>query len=288
MTGPPPGSFDWETGLDRLAGFYRTGDWRRPYLRDHAEDPFQVLIGTILSQRTRDEQTDVASARLFRRFPDAPSLARAPTAELERLIRPVGFYRAKSRAIRACARELLERFGGRVPQSLEELTTLPSVGPKTANCVLVFGYGVPAVPVDTHVHRIANRLGIVRTRTPEETELRIRASVDPKYWIPLNPLFVQHGQNLCRPRRPRCPECPIEELCATGRALQEGRAPPRPDDRPRTGRGARRASAPGPRPRPPVRRRASGPRRPTRARTRRPTPPGSPRGDPGVRAARTV
>jgi endonuclease III len=277
VSGPdasPP--FDWELLLDRLSAFYRTGDWRRPYLRDHAEDPFQVLVGTILSQRTRDEATDVASARLFARYPDATSLAAAPGRELERLIRPVGFYRTKSRVIRACARELLDRYAGEVPRDLPRLLELPGVGPKTANCVLVFGYGIPAIPVDTHVHRIANRLGVVRTSTPEATEARLREVVDPRYWIPVNPLLVQHGQNLCRPLRPRCPACPIAELCATGRARKEGRRPPRAADDPRrsgAARAARAGSRPGPRRRTPRRARRSGPGRSSRTpRTRRPRP----------------
>ncbi len=268
----PP--FDWEGLLDGLARFYHTGDWRRPYLRDHAEDPFQVLIGTILSQRTRDEATDVASARLFARFPDPVALADAPPKEVLALIRPVGFYRTKTRAIRACARALVEEFGGKVPRSLEELRRLPWVGAKTANCVLVFGFGIPAVPVDTHVHRIANRLGVVSTRTPEETEQRLREVLDPRFWIPLNPLLVQHGQNLCRPRGPKCDICPVRALCATGRALSEGRPPPRADDRPRprrAARGARREARPGP-PRRAARRarRSAGPPRSrTRARPAR-------------------
>jgi endonuclease-3 len=231
MSETPP--FDWETFLDRLTKFYHRGDWRIPYLRDHAEDPFQVLIGTILSQRTRDENTDTASARLFAKYPDARSLSRATARQIEPLIRETGFYHTKARAIRACAREILERFGGVVPRTLEELTTLPSVGPKTANCVLVFGYGMPGMPVDTHVHRISNRLGVVRTRTPEETEEALRASVPERYWIPVNPLLVQHGQNLCRPIHPKCPECPVADLCATGIALRSGREPPRTEDRPR-------------------------------------------------------
>ena len=268
----PP--FDWERLLDRLSALYGTGDWRRPYLRDHAENPFQVLIGTILSQRTRDANTDAASARLFARFPDAASLSRAPTSELEPLIRGTGFYHVKARVIRACAGEILGRFHGTVPRTLEELTSIRGVGPKTANCVLVFGYGIPAIPVDTHVHRIANRLGVVRTRTPEETEAALRERVAVRYWIPVNPLLVQHGQNLCRPNRPRCPECPIADQCATGRALSAGRAPPRPQDRPR--RPGSRATARSPRasrPRgaraPPTRRHTSAPRRPPR-RGRRP------------------
>ena len=266
--------FPWEELLDRLSELYRTGDWRRPYLGDHAEDPFQVLIGTILSQRTRDEATDLASARLFARYPDARRLARAPARTLATLIRPVGFYRTKSRTVRRCAQELLARYGGEVPRTYEALVALPGVGPKTANCVLVFGYGLPAIPVDTHVHRIANRLGVVRTETPEETEAALRRTVDPRYWIPLNPLLVQHGQNLCRPRRPRCDACPIAELCATGRALRRGRPPPRPADGPPGRSGAPRArpaSRPGPRRRTPSRSRTSAPRRAPRTR-RRPAP----------------
>ncbi len=272
MSASVPDGFSWDLVLERLARFYHAGDWRRPYLRDHAEDPFQVLIGTILSQRTRDEATDRASADLFARFPDARSLARARPSELLPLIRPVGFYRTKSRTIRACARAIEERFGGTVPRELAELTSLPGVGPKTANCVLVFGYGIPAVPVDTHVHRIANRLGVVRTRTPEATEEALRAGVDPALWIPLNPLLVQHGQNLCRPRNPLCPACPIRELCATGVALRDGRRPPRPDDAPRSTRGARRgrgASRAGPPRRPARRARTSGSRRRSRTGARR-------------------
>jgi endonuclease III len=223
---------DWDRFLDRLSEFYGRGDWRRPYLRDHAEDPFQVLIGTILSQRTRDENTDVASARLFARFPDPASLAAARPEEIEPLIRATGFYHVKTRVIRDAAREVRDRFGGVVPRTMPELLSLRGVGPKTANCVLVFGYGIPAIPVDTHVHRIANRLGIVRTRTPEETETRLREVVEERYWIPLNPVLVQHGQNLCRPRHPRCVECPVADQCATGIALSSGRDPPRREDRP--------------------------------------------------------
>ncbi len=254
-------AFPWERLLDGLSALYRTGDWRRPYLRDHAEDPFQVLIGTILSQRTRDAATDVASARLFAKYPDPRRLARASPRALEPILRPVGFYRAKSRAIRACADRLLRDYGGNVPRTYDELVALPGVGPKTANCVLVFGYGLPAIPVDTHVHRIANRLGVVRTRTPEETEAALRRIVPERFWIPINPLLVQHGQNLCRPRGPRCEPCPIHGICATGLALRRGERPPRPED-------ALPASA--------GRRRGRGGR-----------PPGSPRGPP-TRPRRTT
>ncbi len=228
---PDPAQFPWERVLDRLSAFYDRGDWRVPYLRDHAEDPFQVLIGTILSQRTRDANTERASAKLFERYPDATSLARARLNRIEPLIHETGFYHVKARAIRLCARAIERDFHGVVPREVDELLQLPGVGRKTANCVLVFGYGIPAVPVDTHVHRIANRLGLIRSRTPDETERLLREVVDRRFWIPLNPLLVQHGQNVCRPQRPRCSECPILEDCATGIALRDGRAPPRKEDR---------------------------------------------------------
>ncbi len=259
MTGPRP--LDWDVLLDRLSAFYHRGDWRVPYLRDHAENPFQVLVGTILSQRTRDENTDRASARLFAKYPGPKELAAASTASLERLIHSAGYYRTKARHIRATAQAILVRFGGQVPADRELLLTLPGVGPKTANCVLVFGYGMPAVPVDTHVHRIANRLGVVKTRTPEQTELALVRAVPSKYWIPLNPLLVQHGQNLCRPNRPLCDRCLIREYCATGMALQEGRAPPRTEDRPRRVRSSTpRGNRARPRRPSPGRRRTSSPR----------------------------
>jgi endonuclease-3 len=255
---PPPKPLDWEVVLDRLSAFYHRGDWRVPYLREHAENPFQVLIGTILSQRTRDENTDRASELLFAAYPGPRELATAPIHEVERLIHGTGFYRAKARHIQRTAQAILERFGGHVPADRERLLELPGVGPKTANCVLVFGYGIPAVPVDTHVHRIANRLGLVRTKTPEETEAALVATVPSRYWIPLNPVLVQHGQNLCRPNRPLCARCPIVEFCATGRALTEGRAPPRAADRVRAGRRRPpRGSTAALRPAPTLRRRAA-------------------------------
>ncbi len=242
MTEPKP--LDWDVILDRLSAFYHRGDWRVPYLREHAQNPFQVLVGTILSQRTRDENTDRASALLFTKYPGPKELAKASLASVQKLIYGTGYYRTKARHIRATAREILNRFDGTVPADRELLLSLPGVGPKTANCVLVFGYGLPAVPVDTHVHRIANRLGLVRTKTPEQTELEIVRKVPRQYWIPLNPVLVQHGQNICRPNRPLCDRCPIIDYCATGLALREGRAPPRKEDRPRSPRSRQKRTGP--------------------------------------------
>ena len=177
------------------------------------EDPFKVLISTILSQRTRDEMTEKASYALFAEFPDARSLAAASLSEVRRLIRPVGFYNQKSVRVREVSRIIVEEHRGKVPFSFEELVALPQVGPKTANCVLVYGFGIPAMPVDTHVHRITNRLGLVRTKTPEGTEAALVRKVPREYWIDFNGLLVRFGQEICRPLRPRCPVCSFRSFC---------------------------------------------------------------------------
>jgi len=177
------------------------------------EDPFKVLISTILSQRTRDEMTEKASDNLFEIYPDARSLAKAPIARVRGLIRPVGFYNQKAFQIKQVSRILIEKYDGKVPATYEELIELPQVGPKTANCVLVYGYGIPRIPVDTHVHRITNRLGLVRTKTPEETEAALVKVVPRDYWIDLNGLLVRFGQKICRPIGPRCPECNFTPFC---------------------------------------------------------------------------
>jgi endonuclease-3 len=175
--------------------------------------PFHVLIATVLSHRTKDEVTDVASKRLFARYGTPASLARANPAEVAALIKPVGFYNRKAAAIIAIARELNERFAGQVPRDLEAMCTLPSVGRKTANVVLVNGFGEPAVAVDTHVHRISNRLGWVRTRTPEQTEQRLRKIAPKDSWLHLNDALVNHGRTVCKPIGPRCSVCPVLVHC---------------------------------------------------------------------------
>ncbi len=171
------------------------------------EDPFQVLIATILSQRTRDENTARAARALFAKYATPEAIERAPVADLKRLIRPCGFYNQKARVLKEACRVLRERHGGRVPDTIEELLALPGVGRKTANCVLVYGFRLPAIPVDTHVHRISNRLGWVKTRTPEETEEALVRTVPRRYWLDLNEFFVRFGQEVCRPIGPRCGEC---------------------------------------------------------------------------------
>jgi len=177
------------------------------------KEPFTVLIGTILSQRTRDEQTALASLALFTKYDTPTKLVKADVEDIERLIRPAGFYRIKARQIRKVARDLLDRFDGEVPDNIEDLLTLPSVGRKTANCVLVYGFNKKAIPVDTHVHRISNRLGWVTTKTPEETEERLVHVLPKRFWLDVNDLLVTHGQQICKPIGPRCPACPVNNIC---------------------------------------------------------------------------
>ena len=191
------------------------------------EDPFRVLVGTILSQRTRDEMTEKATDALFAKYPDAPALAAADTADVERLIRPVGFYHQKAPQIQRVSRILVERYGGRVPSTYEELMDLPQVGSKTANCVLVYGYGIPRIPVDTHVHRVSNRLGLVTTKTPEKTEAALMAAVPRRYWLAVNELFIEFGKDICRPVGPRCAVCAFRPFCRYYRTVVSKRERPR-------------------------------------------------------------
>jgi endonuclease-3 len=190
--------------------------WRPTAVAEVVEaerDPFRVLIACLLSLRTQDTTTRPAAERLFL-LADAPApmLGLRPKA-IERAIFPVGFYRTKTRVIRVVCRELLTRFDGRVPDDLEALLSLPGVGRKTANLVVTVGFGKPGICVDTHVHRISNRLGFVRTRTPAETELALRAKLPARYWIEFNDLLVTFGQNVCRPISPLCSRCPVRALC---------------------------------------------------------------------------
>lgn len=176
-------------------------------------DPYRVLIRTILSQRTRDENTDKASATLFNKYSTMEDVANAPIEDLEILIKQAGFYRVKSRRIKEVSNLLIDNYGGIVPDNIKELMELPGVGRKTANCVLVFAFQEPAIPVDTHVHRISNRWGLVRTQSPEETEQELTKIVPDKYWIELNDLMVQFGQDICRPIGPKCDICPLNDIC---------------------------------------------------------------------------
>jgi endonuclease III len=179
-----------------------------------AEDPFQVLIGTLLSARTQDATTAAASDRLFRTARTPATIAKLSVRQIERLIYPVSFYRHKARHVKATCRILVDRYHGRVPGTMEELLTLPGVGRKTANLVLILAFeSRQNICVDTHVHRIANRLGWVRTGTPEETEQALYGATAQRWWPAINLYLVTWGQNVCRPVYPRCPICAIAGLC---------------------------------------------------------------------------
>lgn len=172
-----------------------------------------MLIACLLSLRTQDATTGPAAGRLFAVADTPEAMLRLPPARIERLIYPVGFYRTKARVIVDICRELLARCGGRVPDTIDALLTLRGVGRKTANLVVTMGFGKPGICVDTHVHRISNRLGYVRTKTAEQTEMALRATLPRRYWIGYNDLLVAFGQNVCTPISPRCSTCPVNVLC---------------------------------------------------------------------------
>jgi len=174
---------------------------------------FSILIGTILSARTKDETTTKAVKVLFSKYKNVKELANAKTKDVEKIIKSIGFYHVKSKRIIEVAKIINSKYKGKVPDSLEKLIELPGVGRKTANCVLVYAFDKPAIPVDIHVHRISNRLGLVDTKTPEETELELMKKIPKKYWIEINDTFVMYGQNICKPTSPMCGVCKIKRDC---------------------------------------------------------------------------
>jgi endonuclease-3 len=194
------------------------GKWKVPAVGAVAgraiDRPFETLVSTILSLRTKDAVTGAASRRLLARAPDPKALASLPIREIEKLIYPVGFYRTKAANLRKTCGFLLSDYGGRVPRSLEELLKLPGVGRKTANLVLTVGFGDYGICVDTHVHRISNLWGYVATKTPEETEFALRKKLPRKHWKNYNDILVAFGQNLCVPVSPWCSRCPVADCCA--------------------------------------------------------------------------
>ena len=190
--------------------------WDVPIVTLTAEtshDPFRVLISTILSLRTQDTTTAKVSKRLFELADNPHDMLKLSVKEIEKAIYPVGFYKTKARTIRYLCRELIDKYKSRVPDDLDELLKLKGVGRKTANLVVTLGYGKAGICVDTHVHRISNRLGYIKTKTPLETEMSLRKKLPKKYWIEYNDLLVSFGQHLCRPISPRCSVCPIEMYC---------------------------------------------------------------------------
>ncbi|MFX1382957.1 MAG: endonuclease III domain-containing protein [Promethearchaeota archaeon] len=176
-------------------------------------DPFKILISTILSARTRDACTIEATETLFNEYNTPELIANADIEHLEILIKKSGFYKVKAARIKDVSKLLLEKYEGKVPQNFDDLIELPGVGAKTANCVLVYAFKIPAIPVDTHVHRIPNRLGWIQTKAPEQTEKKLKEMLPEDQWIRVNRIFVKFGQQTCLPTNPRCDSCPISETC---------------------------------------------------------------------------
>lgn len=214
MSPPPASEQPFEEIIDTLRALPRGS--RLPSVSEVAErnsDPFHILVSTMISLRTKDEVTSAASKRLLTRAPDPKKLAKLSEAEIAKLIYPSGFYNTKAKNLKSTAKTLVSHYDGRVPESMEKLLELPGVGRKTANLVRNLGYGLDGICVDTHVHRIANRLGWVQTTTPEQTESALEKVLPQKYWIQINELLVRFGQTLCNPVSPICSRCPIHEHC---------------------------------------------------------------------------
>jgi endonuclease-3 len=187
--------------------------WRVPIVGQYRHDPFETLISCLLSLRTKDATTAAASARLFALARTPPAMLRLPRRTIERAIYPVGFYRTKARTILEISRTLVERHRGKVPGDIDELLELKGVGRKTANLVVTLAFRRYGICVDTHVHRISNRWGYVRTKTPDETELALRVRLPRRHWRVYNDLLVAFGQNLCHPTSPWCSRCPVHTVC---------------------------------------------------------------------------
>jgi len=182
-------------------------------LHNAEKGPFSILIGTILSARTKDETTTKTVKVLFAKYKNPKELANAKIKDVEKIIRSIGFFRVKSKRIIEVAKIIHKKYKDKVPEDLDTLVQLPGVGRKTANCVLVYAFEKPAIPVDIHVHRISNRLGLVDTKNPEETEQELMSKIDKKYWIDINDTFVMYGQNICKPISPMCDVCKIKKSC---------------------------------------------------------------------------
>ena len=183
------------------------------FAEHHARDPYRVLIGCILSLRTKDETTYPASQRLFKLAKTPKQMLKLTKKQIQKAIFPVGFYRVKSKTILNISKTLIDKYNGRVPDTIEELIKIKGVGRKTANILITFGYNKPGIAVDTHVHRISNRLGIVKTKNPHLTEFALRKKLPRRFWIDFNELMVRHGQNICKPISPWCSRCVIRRYC---------------------------------------------------------------------------
>ena len=191
--------------------------WQEPVVgviaRNSNRDPFLILISCLLSLRTKDKTTDEASTRLFALARTPSAMLKLPLKKIERAIYPVGFYRTKAKSIHRICDRLLNVYGGTVPDSIDELVTLSGVGRKTANLVVTVGYGKPGICVDIHVHRISNRWGYIKTKTPEESEQALRKMLPKRYWVTFNDLLVPYGQHRCQPVSPFCSQCKLRDYC---------------------------------------------------------------------------
>ncbi|MCG2718416.1 MAG: endonuclease III [Nanoarchaeota archaeon] len=185
----------------------------KKFFADAHTSPYKVLISTILSQRTKDINTLKAAKQLFDLADTPKEILKLKPSKIEKAIKPAGFYRNKTKTILKVTKQILESYKGKVPKELDDLLKLQGVGRKTANCVLVFGFRLPGIPIDVHLHKITNRLGWVDTKTPDETEMELRKILPKKYWLDINELFVRHGQTICFSRNPRCQICPINNYC---------------------------------------------------------------------------
>jgi endonuclease-3 len=199
--------------VERLQKFYRDDVPVMTRIANEQGDPFLVLIGCLLSLRTRDEVTEKAMTRLMERAKTPEELLKIPDEELQSTIFPVGFYRNKSLLLKEISRTIIDKYGGRVPDTIDELLSMKGVGRKTANIVITEGFGKAGIAVDTHVHRISNRLGAVKTKTPDQTEAALQTILPKKYWIIFNRLLVAHGRRTCAPLSPFCSRCPVYPLC---------------------------------------------------------------------------
>lgn len=189
---------------------------------DH-QTPWQLVVATILSAQTTDKKVNEVTPELFRRWPEPADLAGADPTEVEQLLKPTGFYRAKTRAIMACARALVERYKGQVPRRMEDLVKLPGIGRKTANVILGVAFGIPGFPVDTHVTRLTNRLGLVATKDPKKIELIVCAMVPKKEWTGLSLRLILHGRRVCIARKPRCEVCLLNDFCPSSTVRPKGK-----------------------------------------------------------------
>ena len=224
--------------LDALAAQHPGADTELAY-----RNPFELLVATILSAQSTDRRVNEVTPALFLRYPDAAALARARTGQLERMIHSTGFFRAKSRALVAMARSLVQSHGGSVPADMDALTALPGVGRKTANVVLGHALGVPGLPVDRHVLRVSNRLGIAESDKPDVVEQQLSAALPPEDWVRASDTLILHGRRICKPT-PLCQACAARDMCAFYELLERERAVTAPSNRPRSAREPKRVRTP--------------------------------------------